>query len=298
MFRLRLCFLMSRRVVVRGIMRGVLRGLVVVFLGLNHTLAAELSFRWETSIPENDNLREVLSAHQVEIRLQTFVKVNLQLKADTEFVIHQGGEPFFDARENRVYLPYSLFLELHERLVERYPEQLLVRENIFSAAVEQLIWFQFARVLVSQYALPVSGLEAYALDDFVVLMLLNLSDTPYLLDAAEEYLLVDHSSSLLQSDRFQNEIEFDKARYHMMVCTTVGKDYLHSEEILKDLAWEPERHERCQTLYWQKLKQWYASLAPYLKEDNQLLLWLSHKPSTVDDATTTNKSTPSTQEEY
>lgn len=263
------------------------RGLLVMLLSVTclHIEAGELRFQWMEADRAVPYAREILREHHLEQRLHKFVQRNLNLKADIEVLVLEADESFFDAHQNKIFLPYRFLQGLNERLVRRYPQQVMVREQVFTNTVEQLLWFHLARALVSQFSLGLEGVEAYALDSFVALMLLNLSEAAYFLDAAEEFLIIDHTQSLLQSERFESELEFDQARYHMMVCIAVGHDYQPSAQVLKSLAWEAGREQQCREIYRHQLATWIEALEPHLKPDNQLQLWLTNAKAKAIDKT-------------
>lgn len=238
--------------------------------------AQSINYRFEESSVRSHELIKLLKERDVFEKLKLFSANNLILKKDVTFVLYEGDGPFFDALQNEVLIPYSFLHELYDGVVNKYPQQPEINRKIFSAAVEQMLWFEFGRVLVSQYTLPIRGLEEYTLDNFSTLMLLNLSDleSEFILDAAEQYLVVDDAKSLLQGSSFQNENEFDQHRYRKIVCTVLGLNDQNNVDLLAELAWDSEHLALCRKQYLSNLNDWYEVLFPYLKPDNKMQRWI------------------------
>lgn len=254
--------------------RGAIALLFALLMTVTELGAETLSIRWElgqeTAPTEIKGMLENAGASE---RLSSFVKRSIELKSPVSIVIYRGAERYFDRRRNESYIPLTSLRQILSSVKSRYARE-RVQEKIFVSAVEQMLWFELGRILVSQFALPIQGEEAYALDSFATLMLLNLYENQYLLDAAEEYLLVDDVSQLMPEKNGQSEMEFDRSRYQLILCTVLGKDYLPYEQTLAALAWEEERLLQCQTRYREQMQSWHEALAPYLKPDSNLHRWL------------------------
>lgn len=236
-------------------------------------LAAQtVKFEFESSDEYTTELIESLSASNVFSRLSKFSDQNFSLSADILFHFYQGDSVFFDAAENTVFIPYSFLIQLNEGLMSRYPQQSAVREDIFSVAIEQLLWFEFGRALISQFSLPIAGQEDIAIDEFAVLMLLqfNPNAQDYLLDAAEAYLLVDDAKSLLDNANQQQATSLDEQRYRRIVCIILGQDYTPHGELIADLSWNAERLQQCEERFNLRMKGWYETLKPSLNPKSPL----------------------------
>lgn len=236
-------------------------------------LAAQtIKFEFESTNEYTDELILTLKEHKVFSGLESFAKDNFQLTSDVLFSFYEGDSVFFDAAGNKVFIPYSFLIELNEGLISRYPQQALIREEIFSAAIEQLLWFEFGRALVSQHALPILGQEEIALDEFAIMMMLqfNRRAQDYLLDSAEAYLLVDDAKSLLDNASMQQQVSMDEQRYRRIVCIILGRDYEPYDALLEEIAWDKDRLKDCEDRFNQRLKGWYETLGPSLREDSPL----------------------------
>lgn len=239
-------------------------------------LAAEttIRFHWEpqakTQFPR---LHQMLSESDVEARLRAFVKGSLDIDSGAQLIVYAGSERFFDARSNTSYLPVAFVAQMFSSIQAHYADS-GVQQRIFVSAIEQLLWVELGRILVSQLALPMRGDEEVALDTFATLMLVNQYQNDYMLDAVEEYLLVDDASQFFHSGGAQSEEEYDRNRYQLIVCTVLGKDYQPFQERLKSLAWTSERLRQCETRYEQQLVHWYQVLEGHLKEGNKISRWL------------------------
>lgn len=236
--------------------------------------AESLSVRWDLE-PDayQQDIRTILESSGVPDRIESFVTQSIQLSVPVEIVIYSGNVRYFDSRQNASFIPVTTLRQILSSVKSRYARE-RVQKKIYSAAVEQMFWFELGRILVSQFALPIRGEEAYALDSFATLMLLNLYDNQYLLDAAEEYLVVDDASHSLQEGSSQSEMEFDRSRYQLILCTVLGKDYVPYEETLEALAWEEARLQQCEARYRAQIYSWYEALEPYLKPDSSIKRWL------------------------
>ncbi len=239
--------------------------------------AQSLLLRFDTSEHADLELIDLLQEERVFLRLQDFVDANFILQDELSYVFYPGRELFFDAAHNQANIPFSLLHDLQHDLKVKFPEQPNVRRRIFASASEHLLWTFLGRALVNQYALPIVGQEAFVLDSFATLMLLNHNggrEDDYLLDAAEAYLLVVRSSSLLSSDSSKNEQQLDQQRYQEIVCLVLGKDHGVNDTILQELAWDEARLEACRQSYHQLIQKWYQELSPFLKAGNRIQSWL------------------------
>lgn len=237
------------------------------------SLAAQsVKFEFEPTNEYTNQLLSTLTEQDVFKGLTKFASDNFQLNEDVLFSFYQGDSVFFDATGNKVFIPYSFLIELNEGLISRYPQQSIIRDDIFAAAIEQLLWFEFGRALVSQFALPISGQEEVALDEFAVMMLLQFNPRAqdYLLDSAEAYLLVDDAKSLLDSSAQQQPISLDEQRYRRIVCIILGRDYEPHGELIEEIAWNETRLKQCEERFNLRLQVWYETLRPSLNSESPL----------------------------
>ncbi len=262
-----------------------LKFLLILFLFPSTLLFAQTDefnvvFEVENANEQDIKLLKILQDQAIFKKLQDFTANNLKLKADVIYTLHQGNEPFFGPSLNQIFIPYSFLHKVYDDVQFKYPQQTEQLEKLFSFAIEKLIWIEFGRVLISQYDLAISGREEFTLDNFSTVMLLNLSDldSEYLLDATEEFLLIDDSSSLMSRISFQSEAEFDEQRYRMVVCMVLGKDNESYIELLEELAWDKKRLLHCREHYQEKMMAWYEALQPFLKPGNKLDQWVELIP--------------------
>lgn len=241
--------------------------------GLERTRPEGISIRW--SAPFSTEIQVLVEDFKLDQRLIKFVKRNFDLPLGLELVVHQGGEPFIDATTGRAYVPKTMFQEMYASIQRRYSEQSEVRSAIMAAATERLLWQQFARLLFSQLEVTLRGEEAFLLDNFVSLMLLNLHEANCLLDASEEYLVTERGEQVLSENRFESELAFDHARYQRITCLVMGSDHQEDSERLKSLAWDDELLAMCRLKYQSKLQEWVNLLDPHLKETAPMRTWLA-----------------------
>lgn len=240
----------------------------------------KVMFDLEGAKEKDAKLLEVLQDHAIFKKIADFSNVNLQLKSNILYTFIQGNEPFFGASHNQVFISYTFLHKIYEDLRLKYPQQPVLSDKLFAFTIEKLIWSEFGRVLINQYALSIRGKEVFSLDQFSTVMLLNLNeqDSEYLLDAIEEFLLVDDSSTLLSRISFESETELDEQRYRLVMCMVLGKDHEHHLELLDELTWDQGRLLHCRDHYQEKLMAWYEALLPFLKPTNSLKNWINFIP--------------------
>jgi len=237
-------------------------------------------FDLESASEKETKLLEVLQEQAIFKKLTDFSAINLQLKSDVRYTFIQGNEPFFGAGQNQVFIPYTFLHQVYEDVRFKYPQQPALSDKLFAFTIEKLIWSELGRVLISQYALPITGKEEISLDQFSTVMLLNLSelDSEYLLDATEEFLLIDDSSTLMSRISFQSETELDELRYRLVLCMVLGKDHEDHVELLDEVTWDQDRLLHCREHYQEKMMAWYLALQPFLKPENNVQKWVEFLP--------------------
>jgi len=249
--------------------------LVGVELGVADGENFNVTFDSESASEKDAKLLGVLQEQAIFNKLIDFSAINLQLKSDVLYTFIQGNEPFFGASQNQVFIPYTFLHQVYDNVRFKYPQQPALSDKLFAFTIEKLIWSEFGRVLISQYALPVTGKEEISLDQFSTIVLLNLSelDSEFLLDATEEFLLMDDSSTLMSRISFQSEADLDELRYSLVMCMVLGKDFENRIELLEELTWDQDRLLHCRDHYQEKMMSWYEALQPFLKQDNNFKRW-------------------------
>jgi hypothetical protein len=100
------------------------------------------------------------------------------------------------------------------------------------------------------------------------------------LDATEEFLLIDDSSTLMSRISFQSETELDELRYRLVMCLVLGKDHEDHIQLLDELTWDQDRLLNCRDHYHEKMAAWYEALQPFLKPENDFKNWIERLPKT------------------
>ena len=250
---------------------------IVVAEGINF----EIIFDLESANEKDTKLLEVLQDQAIFKKITNFSTANLQLKTNVLYTFIQGSEPFFGASQNQVFIPYNFLHQVYDDVRFKYPQQPALSDKLFAFTIEKLVWSELGRVLISQYALPITGKEEISLDQFSTLFLLNLSelDSEYLLDATEEFLLIDDSSTLMSRISFQSETELDELRYRLVMCMVLGKDHEDHTQLLNELTWDQDRLLHCRNHYQEKMVAWYEALQPFLKPENDLISYPAFEKS-------------------
>ena len=242
--------------------------------------AFQVTFDLDSANEQDLKLLNVLRDQAVFKKITDFSAKNLELKSDVLYSFHQGNEPFFGASQNQILIPSTFLYQVYDDVRVKYPQQTELSDRLFAYTVEKLFWLELGRVLINQYALSIIGKEEISLDQFSTVMLLNLSEmgSEYLLDATEEFLLIDDSSSLMSRISFQSEEELDELRYRLVMCLVLGKDYDDHVELLDELTWDQDRLLNCRDHYQEKMLAWYEALQPFLKPENKLKKWVEFLP--------------------
>lgn len=249
-----------------------LRTLLLSYLVLLVPLgsADTLTFRWELSADQRTDVREKFEDAALQSALQKFLQRNFASETGYEFIFQSAGEVIFDDRSRRSYLPAGLFNEISENLNRRYPEQSEAREKVFLATAQLVIWRHLAKHIVSHYKLSIEGDEVFALDRLTLFLWLHFDDSDYLLDAVEEFLVVNTGPRLLLDRAYQDEFALDKARYQRIACLVLGKDSRQFNDQLAALSWDEKQLKRCRESYLLELAYWREKLAPFLTKDSLL----------------------------
>lgn len=257
---------------------------------------SELEFIVDSKSDYDNKLISRLENASVFENLHSFSKQDLYLKQKVIYRFHQQDlhevSPQADLASLKqqdpsinILIPFSFLYQVDQGLQLKYAEQEKVKNAIFSATIEKYLWVELGRVLMRQFELPFSGNEVFALDNFSTLMLINLNktDSDFILDATEVFLLLEQSGPLASQEDYDAEVALDEERYRKAVCLILGKDYLLSTEqteesyhqLLEDLAWNQAKIEQCRKLYLEKLGNWLQALKPHLRTDHSLGNWLA-----------------------
>lgn len=240
---------------------------------ISHDLLAVPSVKFEYQAP-NDYTRKIferLSEQEVLSQFEAIVRKNFELGLEIIFEFYSGDSKLFDALGNKIFIPYSYLVELNEGLASKYPQQPQTSQRIFDAALTHILWVEFGRALVSQYAIPLDRSEHVLLDEFAIMMLLNtgVGEDEYILDAAETALLIDDTRSVLGSSGDQESLS-DKQRYRLMVCMVLGHDYEPLFENVPDVTWDDQRIKQCEQTVLNSGVAWYNRLRPALSKKSLL----------------------------
>jgi len=127
---------------------------------------------------------------------------------------------------------------------------------------------EFLRAVSKDLELRISGWEAERIDALVSILLLEseLVSQPYILDAAEEFLLIDRLVASIDSQRFKTEFEADEYRLSQILC--LMKAYDASK---LDVRWDEPNG--CSNYYRLTMNFWSKVLHEHLRDKAQLKQW-------------------------
>ncbi len=183
-----------------------------------------------------------------------------------------------------ITLPFNFLHTLYQSLLNKYEHQSETINSIFSASVEFYFWSEFADYLIKDKPLEIAGDSFATKDNFASIMLLNQnnSNSDFITDASEAYLLIRQTTSSTLHQHSQNELQLDQFRFKHIVCLTLGFDQImQNPEIerfhLKSFSWDENSIENCKAAYLSLLDNWYQALGPMLKKGNTLSHWLNQR---------------------
>lgn len=208
--------------------------------------------------------------------IQQFLQRNLALVEPLEFRFSSQLGLDYDTELQRIRLPVDQLNEVWLRLQQRYPEQLIVRETIYAAALQHRLFHEFVRALAYQQKWEVAGSENDVFDSIAVLLQLhqNIEARDYILDAFEYFLLYDKSLLAFNEDRFSDEFAADEQRYSNVLCLVTGFDAWNDRT-----EQSPVTSRLCVNSYGREMRRFEERIAETLKADNQIQMWFDDLPS-------------------
>ena len=233
--------------------------------------------RWSEAAKSLDHAD--LSRHfdaAFEQPLHAFLSGELVLANSLGVEVSERPYGYYDPDERTVVVPLSNIYRVNDDLKARFPQQEDVQRSILSAALQFYLLSELIRAIAIELELRISGWDAERIDALTTVLLLESSvvDQPYLLDAAEEFLLIDRAAPSIQSQKFKTEFEADEYRLSQILCVMKAYD---SEE-----ASAPAFDQgNCSGQYEAAMSYWANILAEHLRESAQLLKWAS-QPSRED----------------
>ncbi len=200
--------------------------------------------------------------------LQQLVFEEIRLNEAIYIEVSERPYGYYDPDERVVVVPLSNIYRVFDDLKARFPQQEAVQQSILSAAVQFYLMSELVRGIAIDLELRIVGWDAERIDALVTVMLLESSvvDQPYLLDAAEEFLLIDRAAPSIQSQRFKTEFEADEYRLAQVLCVMKAYD---SEETAAPVF----ERRRCAGQYEAAMSYWANILAELLRENARLKKW-------------------------
>ncbi|KZY68243.1 hypothetical protein A3742_10230 [Oleiphilus sp. HI0071] len=244
---------------------------VQVTVAQEGAVAEEPLVRWSEQAMslDHEKLFERLGA-DFERPLRQLVFEEIALQEAMFIEVSERPYGYYDPDARLVVVPLSNIYRAFDDLKARFPQQEGVQQSILSAALQFYLMSELIRGVVIDLELKIVGWDAERIDALVTVMLLESSvvDQPYLLDAAEEFLLIDRAAPSIQSQRFKTEFEADEYRLMQVLCVMKAYD---SEETAAPVF---DRRE-CTGQYEAALTYWADVLAAHLRENSRLKEWAS-----------------------
>lgn len=249
----------------------ILAGLFILLGTVNVAIAQEQKqlVRWSEQAMSLDHAKlfERLGS-DFEQPLQQLLFKEIALEETIYIEVSERPYGYYDPDERVVVVPLSNIYRAFDDLKARFPQQEAVQQSILSAAIQFYFMSELVRGIAIDLELRIVGWDAERIDALVTVMLLESSvvDQPYLLDAAEEFLLIDRAAPSIQSQRFKTEFEADEYRLTQVLCVMKAYD---SEETSAPVF---ERRD-CTGQYEAAMSYWADILAGYLRENARLKKW-------------------------
>lgn len=222
----------------------------------------------DSPVSAHQDIREVLSSSQYLKDLVSYFSDNLELPQDIPI-------RFKDCDDlNAYYFPdevaISMCYELLSKMAELEAD--VSQEDRYLNATLATLLHELGHALAHQLALPITGKEEDAVDEFAVLALLKLNDEAGL--EAGIYQFKSFADQLSPDDQiYWDSHSLDAQRMYDMLCIAYGSHPSAYAETAKDTGLPEERLEQCTFEYQDALYAWNTILEPYLKNpDGPLLL--------------------------
>ncbi len=257
-------------------MRLTIISIAVLWVWLASAHAESLSWHFQGLNAQNQSLLRPLEAQQVFRRFNRTVRQHVRLNKPVHVVFYPGAETFFDPQRDELLIPLNILQRMQHDLAQRFPEQEEVQHAVYIAAVEYLLWYQLARVLVYQYDLPAASDAAHSIDAFATLAMLDSKqglNQLYLLDAVEAFLRAVPSFTLWGDLSRRSEDEQNEARYRFAMCLVMGADHRQFPELLEEQTWNQQRLDRCQQRLQAARSAWSQRLGALLSEWSPWRKW-------------------------
>lgn len=231
--------------------------------------SGEKLVRWSEQAMSLDHakLYERLSS-DFEQPLQQLIFEEIALDQTIVIEVSEGPYGYYDPDERVVVVPLSNIYRAFDDVRARYPQQEAVQQSILSATLQFYFMSELVRSIAIELELRIVGWDAERIDALATVLLLESSvvDQPYLLDAAEEFLLIDRAAPSIQSQRFKTEFEADEYRLAQVLCVMRAYD---SEETTAPVFDQRD----CAGQYEAAMSYWADILAEHLRENARLKKW-------------------------
>lgn len=204
----------------------------------------------------------------LERPLLDFLSGQLVLENHVRIEVSERPYGYYDSDDRTVVVPLSNIYRVHDDLKARFPQQEDVQHSILSAAIQFYLLSELIRAITVELELRISGWDAERIDALTTVLLLESStvDQPYLLDAAEEFLLIDRAAPSIQSQKFKTEFEADEYRLSQILCVMKAYD-------AEDASAPAFDQGNCSGQYEATMAYWANTLGEHLREGAQLSNW-------------------------
>lgn len=220
------------------------------------------------------HLLKARSANDIVRQLMTD---DIRLARPIVVEISERPSVFYDHESGVISVPLANLYRVHDDLKAKFPEQEDVRLDIYYAAFQFYVLSEFLRAVSMDLELRISGWEAERIDALVSVFLLesDVVSQPYILDAAEEFLLIDRVAASIDSQRFKTEFEADEYRLSQILCLMKAYDATSM-----DVRWDDD--QGCSGYYRHTMEFWSKVLDDHLMESSRLKRW-GQAPSSMDE---------------
>lgn len=247
----------------------VLCGCYAALFSLQTAFADDGLLRWSDTAKELDHAAlHARFTSDFEQPLKQFLSTEIVLEKPISIEVSERPYGFYESDERLVIVPLSNIYRVFDDLKARFPQQEDVQQSILSAALQFYFLSELIRAVAIDLELRISGWDAERIDALTTVLLLESSvvDQPYLLDAAEQFLLIDRAAPSVQTYRFKTEFEADEYRLGQVLCVMKAFDSEETSAPTLD-------QQQCSGQYEAAMSYWANVLAERLREGAQLKKW-------------------------
>lgn len=198
-----------------------------------------------------------------------------RLPRDVPVVFTECGfvNAFYAPEKHRIVMCYEM-MEYFATLFARQGKSGAELGRLVGGATVFVFMHEFGHALVGELAIPTTGREEDAVDEFATLLLARLGNTGEQAVLSSAYWFNLESKKLakgrVQDLRFWDEHSLNPQRFYDIVCLLYGSNQEKYASLITEVGIPPARGARCVRDYPKKQQGWNTLLAPHLERNFKL----------------------------